>query len=112
MSKFKFIDKNCKMKSVLFYIILFQSIFIFSQEAPLYTQYTYNMHVLNPAYAGSRDALSINTLGKRQWAGIENSPKTATLAIHSPVNRRQNLGIGFSAVYDLSLIHISSPRDS
>ena len=43
----------------------------FSQQDPHYTQYMYNMSVMNPAYAGSRDALSITLLGRKQWVGFQ-----------------------------------------
>ena len=58
------------------------------------------MNIINPAYAGSREALSINLLGRTQWVGIEAAPKTATLAIHSPLNRNPKIGLGFSGIYD------------
>lgn len=83
-----------------FLIIVFigASCSYYSQQYPQYTQYTYNMNVVNPAYAGSRDGFTINSIGKKQWVGVEGSPKTGTLSIHSPVGR--NVGLGFSAIYD------------
>ena len=33
-----------------------------AQQDPQYTQYMYNMNVINPAYAGSNDATSIGVL--------------------------------------------------
>jgi type IX secretion system PorP/SprF family membrane protein len=71
---------------------------VFSQQYPQFTQYTYNMNIVNPAYAGSRESLSINMLGKKQWVGVEGSPETATFSIHSPVGK--NVGLGLSAIYD------------
>ena len=41
-----------------------------AQQDPHYTQYMYNMNVVNPAYAGSRGTLSIGILGRTQWVGI------------------------------------------
>ncbi|RPD91169.1 type IX secretion system membrane protein PorP/SprF, partial [Aureibaculum marinum] len=69
-----------------------------SQQDPQYTQYMYNMNIVNPAYAGSRGTLSIGLLGRLQWVGIEGAPKTATMAIHAPLGK--NLGGGFSAILD------------
>lgn len=74
------------------------SIEVNSQQDPQYTQYMYNMNVVNPAYAGSRGTLSIGLLGRVQWAGIEGAPKTVTAAIHAPVGK--NLGAGFSVIAD------------
>ena len=46
-----------------------------SQQDPQYTQYMYNMNIVNPAYAGSRGTLSMGLLGRLQWVGIEGAPK-------------------------------------
>lgn len=70
----------------------------YSQQDPQYTQYMYNMNVLNPAYAGSQGTLSIGLLGRTQWVNIPGAPKTLTAAIHAPVGR--NVGMGFSAIVD------------
>jgi len=71
---------------------------IYSQQDAQYTQYMYNMNVLNPAYAGSQETLSIGILGRSQWVGIDGAPKTLTAAIHSPIQR--NVGLGFSVIAD------------
>ncbi|KJD36821.1 membrane protein [Tamlana sedimentorum] len=69
-----------------------------AQQDPQYTQYMYNMNVVNPAYAGSKENLAIGVLYRSQWAGIQDAPKTATFSIHSPVGK--NVGLGFSIVSD------------
>jgi hypothetical protein len=40
-------------------VILFIGVFAFAQQDPHYTQYMYNMSVMNPAYAGSKENLSM-----------------------------------------------------
>ncbi|WP_159439309.1 PorP/SprF family type IX secretion system membrane protein [Tenacibaculum agarivorans] len=72
---------------------------LFAQQYPQFTQYTYNMNIINPAYAGVKDALSINVLGRTQWIGVEGAPKTGTLGIHSSLGQSRNFGAGFSAIY-------------
>lgn len=69
-----------------------------AQQDPQYTQYMYNMNVVNPAYAGSKEALSIGLLYRSQWIGITDAPKTATLSVHSPVGK--NVGLGLSVISD------------
>lgn len=71
---------------------------MYSQQDPQYTQYTYNMNVVNPAYAGSQGTLSIGLLGRTQWVGLDGSPKTMTAVIHAPVGK--NVGLGFSVIAD------------
>ena len=70
-----------------------------AQQDPLYTQYRNNMLSVNPAYAGSRDALTIGLLHRSQWVGIDGAPTTQTLTIHGPLVN-ENLGFGFSVVHD------------
>ncbi|MGO1752043.1 MAG: PorP/SprF family type IX secretion system membrane protein [Psychroflexus sp.] len=69
-----------------------------AQQDPQYTQYMYNMNVLNPAYAGSKESLSIGMLYRDQWSGIDGAPQTFTFAAHSPVGN--GLGLGISGVQD------------
>lgn len=69
-----------------------------AQQDPNYTQYMYNMNVINPAYAGSKENLSIGLLYRSQWVNINGAPKTATFSIHSPVGKK--VGLGLSAVSD------------
>ena len=68
------------------------------QQDPHYTQYMYNMNVMNPAYAGSKESLSGGVLYRKQWVDIEDAPTTGTFFIHSPVGK--NVGLGLSAVND------------
>lgn len=68
------------------------------QQDPQYTQYMYNMNVVNPAYAGSKEGLSVGLLYRSQWVDINDAPKTATLSIHSPVGK--NVGLGLSVISD------------
>ena len=69
-----------------------------AQQDPQYTQYMYNMNVINPAYAGSTDLTSIGLLYRDQWGGLDGAPKTATMNIHFPAGN--NVGLGFSAIAD------------
>jgi type IX secretion system PorP/SprF family membrane protein len=56
------------------------------------------MSVMNPAYAGSKEALSGGVLYRKQWVEIEDAPTTGTFFIHSPVGR--NVGLGLSVISD------------
>lgn len=64
-----------------------------AQQDSQYTQYMYNTAVLNPAYAGSREVLSITGLYRTQWVGLEGAPKTMTFAVNSPVSDQVGLGL-------------------
>jgi type IX secretion system PorP/SprF family membrane protein len=69
-----------------------------AQQDPQYTQYMYNMNVVNPAYAGLKENLSVTTLYRKQWSGLEGAPTTFTLSGHAPVGDK--VGLGLSAVKD------------
>jgi type IX secretion system PorP/SprF family membrane protein len=69
-----------------------------AQQDPHYTQYMYNMSVMNPAYAGSKDNLSMGLLYRKQWVEIEDAPTTATLFGHTLVGK--NVGMGLSVISD------------
>lgn len=70
----------------------------YAQQDPLYTQYMFNALAYNPAYAGSRDVLSIMALSRHQWVGFEGAPTTQTFTAHSSVGN--NVGLGFSLIHD------------
>lgn len=69
-----------------------------AQQDPQYTQYMYNMNVVNPAYAGSKEHLEIGLLYRNQWVGIEGAPRTVTFSAHTPIDEKQ--GLGLSAISD------------
>ncbi|MDP2159816.1 MAG: type IX secretion system membrane protein PorP/SprF [Flavobacterium sp.] len=71
---------------------------ITAQQDPHYTQYMYNMNVINPAYAGSKENLSFGLLYRKQWVEIEDAPTTATFSGHMPVGK--NVGMGLSLISD------------
>ena len=69
-----------------------------AQQDPQYTQYMYNMNVVNPAYAGSKETLSLTALYRNQWSGFDGSPQTFTFSGHSPLGN--NVGLGLSVIKD------------
>ena len=69
-----------------------------AQQDPHYTQYMYNMSVMNPAYAGSKENLSMGLLYRKQWVEIEDAPTTGTFFGHAPVGK--NVGMGLSFISD------------
>lgn len=71
----------------------------FAQQLPQFTQYMYNTIAINPAYAGSRESLSVVALHRSQWSGFEGGPQTLTASIHSPM-RNDRVGLGLSFIND------------
>ena len=69
-----------------------------AQQDPQYTQYMYNMNVVNPAYAGIKESLSITALYRNQWSGMADNPVTFTFSAHSPIGDK--VGLGLSIIND------------
>ena len=87
------------MKKITLLILLVTVMYtgsLLAQQDPQYTQYMYNMNVINPAYAGSKESLSITGLYRKQWSGLDGAPETFTLSLHSPVGEK--VGLGLSAI--------------
>ncbi|MEM6321385.1 MAG: type IX secretion system membrane protein PorP/SprF [Bacteroidota bacterium] len=72
-----------------------------AQQDPMFTKYMFNSQVFNPAYAASKDFLSVNILYREQWWGLTQgsggnafkySPSTQTVTLQSPVGNRVSLG--------------------
>lgn len=70
-----------------------------AQQDPQYTNYMYNTITINPAYAGSRGALSIFGLHRSQWVGLEGAPTTNSFSINTPI-AESKVGLGVSFVND------------
>ncbi|WP_340076726.1 type IX secretion system membrane protein PorP/SprF [Leptobacterium sp. I13] len=73
---------------------------VYAQQDAQYTQYMYNTLSVNPGYAGSRGVLSFAGLYRSQWVGLDGSPETQTLNIHSPIGETGRVGLGLSIVND------------
>ena len=80
-------------------IILIVTFFFFlakatAQQDPEFTQYMYNMSVVNPAYATATESvLNLGSLYRTQWVGAVGAPKTLSFFGHMPVNDKIELGL-------------------
>lgn len=80
-------------------VLMLLPIASFAQQDAQYTQYMYNTISINPAYAGSRQAMSIFALHRTQWVGIEGAPVTNSFSINTPISESK-VGLGLSFVND------------
>lgn len=80
-------------------VLLLLSGITYAQQDAQFTQYMYNTININPAYAGSREAMSVFILHRAQWVGLDGAPKTTTASIHTPINDSK-VGIGVSIIND------------
>ena len=69
-----------------------------SMPYPVHSQYLQNGLVINPAYAGSREALTFFGSFRKQWAGMTGSPLYETLSMHSLL-KDNHVGLGLTAQF-------------
>lgn len=70
-----------------------------AQQDPMFTHYMYNTLSINPAYAGSREALTITALHRSQWVNFKGAPSTQSLTLHTPIGVK-HIGLGLSGSND------------
>ena len=84
---------------ILLFALMFTGLVGYAQQDAQFTQYMYNTINVNPAYAGSRGALSMFALHRTQWVGLDGAPVTNTVSVNTPLNN-SNLGLGVSLIND------------
>jgi type IX secretion system PorP/SprF family membrane protein len=100
VKKMKAIKKNITGKVFLVIILITMiSKIVSAQQDPMYTQYMFNTQTINPAYAGTWDAVGFMVLARQQWVGIENAPSTQTFSFQMPL-KNEKVGIGLNIVND------------
>ncbi len=70
-----------------------------AQQLPQFSQYMFNTISINPAYAGSRETISVVGLHRNQWVGLAGGPTTSTFSVHSPL-KNEKIGLGLSVIND------------
>jgi type IX secretion system PorP/SprF family membrane protein len=75
-----------------------------AQQKVQFSQYMFNNLVINPAYAGADEALSLTFIHRAQWSGIDNAPTTQTLTGHT-LFRKKHFGLGATIVNDQYGVH-------
>lgn len=83
------------MKSRITVILFILTAFVSkAQYDPSFTQYMFNEMFINPAYAGSKDAMAVNLLHRQQWVNFPGRPITTTFSLHGPLmNNKMGLGL-------------------
>lgn len=68
-----------------------------AQQDAQFTQYMYNMSVVNPAYATAEEnVLNLGGLYRAQWVGIDGGPTTGSFFGHLPLNEKIEIGLSFT----------------
>ena len=87
-------------KIIIGFIVICFSTPVSAQQDPQYSQYMFNHLAINPAYAGTKDALSLTIVNRRQWVAIKDgAPNTRSLSLHAPL-RSKKIGLGIEFLSD------------
>jgi type IX secretion system PorP/SprF family membrane protein len=94
------------LKTVTLTIVVlgFFSQYCSAQQKVQFTQYMFNELIINPAYAGADEALSLTFINRNQWGSIENAPSTQTFSAHTLVKKKK-FGVGLSVINDKIGVH-------
>lgn len=69
-----------------------------AQQDPQFTQYTYNMSVINPAYTtGDLGILNLGADYRKQWVGSTGGPTTMSFFAHTPFSDKIEMGVTFTS---------------
>lgn len=87
------------VKFILVLGIVLSTSLSFGQQDEQMSMYMHNKLYFNPAYAGSRDALSAIAVARFQWVDFKGAPTTQWFSLHTPFLQK-SLGAGIHAVND------------
>ncbi|MDO9187317.1 MAG: PorP/SprF family type IX secretion system membrane protein [Bacteroidia bacterium] len=73
----------------------------FAQQLPFSSQYYSNPFVLNPAYTGINENISVFLTHRSQWTGLAGAPQTSYFTIDGPV-RAKNSSVGLKVYSDVT----------
>jgi len=58
---------------------------LMAQQEAAYSQYMFNLFLINPAFAGSDGTTTVNFTGREQWLGWEGTPRTNSISAQTRV---------------------------
>lgn len=86
-------------KLILISITILSNLGLLAQQDPMFSQYMFNYMIVNPAYVGSRDVLSVSSLFRKQWVNVDGAPQTMYLSADMPI-KNEKIGVGLALAND------------
>lgn len=85
-----FLEPMRNIKHFFSYSVIFGALLLLpsdtmAQQHPIFTQYMFNGLVLNPAYTGSHESMTLTASARSQWSGINGAPRTQVFSGHAPI---------------------------
>lgn len=85
-----------KKRILIIVIVFIASINAKAQYDAMFTQYMFNEMFINPAYAGSKEAMALTLNHRQQWVNFPGRPITTSFSLHGPLaNNKMGLGLSF-----------------
>ncbi|TKC09144.1 PorP/SprF family type IX secretion system membrane protein [Pedobacter frigoris] len=86
-------------RTILIFIAVFFTCCAYAQQESQFTQYIFNGIHINPAYAGYKESVYIQSFYRSQWQGVTGAPKSFSIAVDG-ANPEGNIGLGLSVSND------------
>ncbi|MEE9362542.1 MAG: type IX secretion system membrane protein PorP/SprF [Cellulophaga sp.] len=84
------------MKRYIYILILFSFAIGEAQQEAQYSQYMYNMNIINPAYVINKPGIVyLGGLYRTQWMGIDGAPETGNIFANIPLNEKTELSFNY-----------------
>lgn len=84
---------------ILLGLFMATAIHAVAQQDALFSQYMFNTMLINPAYTGSREVVSLNALYRKQWINVPGAPETMTFSADTPL-KNEKMGVGLTVFND------------
>jgi len=91
--------KDKTMRLLVSFLIFLSPFLVFGQQNFMTDNFVHDALAINPAYAGSQEALSATVYYRNYLTDFTGSPKTISLSIHTPL-KKEKIGLGLSITND------------
>jgi len=78
------------MKQLLFLISFFAAGSAYGQQIPHLSQWSSHQFAINPAHAGIKTCLEVQSSARGQWVGMDGAPLSGWLTISAPLQAKRN----------------------
>jgi type IX secretion system PorP/SprF family membrane protein len=88
-------------KYILLSVLLGAAFLSHAQQNIQFSQYVFNGLIMNPAYAGYKTDLYMNSTYRQQWSGMPGAPQTAFISLDAVARARdEKIGVGGFVSWD------------
>jgi len=82
-----------KYKYIIVMLVFYNA---YSQQESQYSQYMYNMNIINPAYViNNPGGFYAGSLYRTQWTGVRGAPKTANVFANIPLSNKIEISLNY-----------------